>query len=70
MHTYDDNCELEVENILDNFDHYFAIHVINWFFAALIVRDAYILHTWSILDEIIGKIYKHKYINININTNK
>lgn len=54
MHTYDDNCELEWENIWDNFDHYFAIHVINWFCAALIVRDPYILHTWSILDEIIG----------------
>lgn len=54
MHTYDDNCDFEFANIFDNLDHYFAIHLINWFCATLIVRDAYILHTWSILDEIIG----------------
>lgn len=56
MHTYDDNCEFELINLWDNLDHYFAIHVINWFFAALIVRDAYILNFWSILDELIGLI--------------
>lgn len=54
MHTYDDNCELELANILDNLDHYYAIHVVNWFVAALIVRDAYVLHFWSILDELLG----------------
>jgi len=55
MHTYDDNCELEVSNLVDNLDHYFAIHCVNWFVASLIVRDAYVLHFWSILDEILGK---------------
>lgn len=55
MHTYDDNCEFEVSNLVDNMDHYFLIHLINWFCAALIVRDYYLLHFWSILDEIIGK---------------
>ena len=54
MHTYDDNCELEWSNIWDNFDHYYAAHCINWFLAALIVRDPFILHFWSIYDEIIG----------------
>jgi phosphatidylserine synthase 2 len=55
MHTYEENCDFKWENIYDNMDHYFAIHWINWFFAALIVRDYYILHFWSILDELIGK---------------
>ncbi|EAR94564.1 phosphatidylserine synthase (macronuclear) [Tetrahymena thermophila SB210] len=58
-HTYDDNCELEWDNILDNFDHYFQIHLINWFCATLIVRDPYILHTWSILDELIELSAQH-----------
>lgn len=56
FHTYEENCEITLENILDNFDHYYAIHVINWFAAALIVRDYYILHFWSILDELIGTL--------------
>lgn len=54
MHTYDDNCEFQWENLYDNMDHYFAIHLINWFLASLIVRDSLILHVWSILDEILG----------------
>ena len=54
MHTYDDNCELEWSNIWDNFDHYYAIHLINWFAATMIMRDRSILHFWSVLDEIIG----------------
>jgi hypothetical protein len=37
-------------------DHYFVAHWINWFLAAIIVRDYYILHFWSIFDEIIGKL--------------
>jgi len=53
MHTYDDNCQFEWHNIYDNLDHYYAIHCINWFLAALVVRDAYILHFWSILDELL-----------------
>ena len=57
MHTYDDNCEFQFKNIYENLDHYFAIHVINWFVASLIVRDHYVLMTWSIADEIIGRIF-------------
>ena len=56
MHTYDENCDISFQNIYDNLDHYFAIHCINWFAAALIGRDLYILHFWSILDEIIGNV--------------
>mgnify|MGYP002621399242 CR=1 FL=1 len=56
MHTYEENCEFLWENIYDNMDHYFVIHIVNWFFAALVVRDYYILHFWSILDELIGTL--------------
>ena len=55
MHTYDDNCGFEWKNIFENIDHYYFIHCINWFCAALVVRDVYILHFWSILDEILGQ---------------
>jgi phosphatidylserine synthase 2 len=59
MHTYEENCDFEWANLWDNFDHYFLIHVINWFCAALIVRDYYILHFWSIFDEIIELSWQH-----------
>ena len=52
-HTYDDNCELEIANFLDNMDHYFLAHFTNWFLAAVILRDAPLLHFWSVLDEIL-----------------
>lgn len=54
MHTYDDNCEIELDNILDNFDHYYLCHLIMWFLVTFVVRNRIVLHTWSILDEIIG----------------
>lgn len=53
MHTYDDNCEFEWINLWDNIDHYYWGHVINWLLAAFLVRDAWILNIWSILDEIL-----------------
>ena len=46
MHTYDDNCEFEFKNIWDNADHYYAVHLGNWFLASFVIRDAYILHFW------------------------
>lgn len=52
-HTYDDDCTVNFENIIGNMDHYFLIHFINWFLASVILRDAPILHMWSILDEIL-----------------
>jgi len=46
MHTYDDNCEFELKNLWDNVDHYFLVHLVDWFLASLVIRDAYILHIW------------------------
>ena len=59
FHTYDDNCELEVKNILDNLDHYFLLHCINWFIVSWLIRDAWILNTWQIWDEIIELSWQH-----------
>jgi phosphatidylserine synthase 2 len=53
VHTYDDHCELEWANFVDNLDHYYVVHCVNWLFAAFICRDAYILFFWQFLDEII-----------------
>jgi phosphatidylserine synthase 2 len=53
MHTYDDNCEFELHNLWDNVDHYFAIHLIDWYLASMVIRDPYILHLWSIMDEFV-----------------
>jgi phosphatidylserine synthase 2 len=59
MHTYDDNCELEWANIWDNFDHYYVVHLCNWFLASLVIRDTYILHFWHVFDEIIELSLQH-----------
>lgn len=59
MHTYDDNCELTIEGIWDNMDHYFLVHWCNWFLAAFVLRDAYILHFWSIFDEFLELSWQH-----------
>ena len=53
MHTYDDNCEFHWINLWDNADHYFVVHICNWLLASFVIRDAYILHLWSILDEFV-----------------
>lgn len=59
-HTYDDDCTITWFNILDNMDHYFLVHFINWFVAAIILRDAYLLHFWSVLDEILELSAQYK----------
>jgi len=60
FHTYDDDCEVTWANIFDNMDHYFLAHFTNWFLAAVILRDAYILHFWSLLDEILELSAQHR----------
>lgn len=59
MHTYDDHCEFHLSNIWDNLDHYFAVHWCNWYLASFVIRDAYILHLWSFLDEIVELSWQH-----------
>jgi phosphatidylserine synthase 2 len=59
-HTYDDDCEVTWYNIFDNMDHYFLAHFTNWFLAAIILRDAPLLHFWSILDEILELSAQYK----------
>lgn len=59
MHTYDENCEFELANLWDNVDHYFLIHLIDWFLASLVIRDHYILHLWSVMDEFVELSFQH-----------
>ena len=59
MHTYDDNCEFTLENVISNFDHYYVVHLCNWFLASFVIRDAYILHFWHIFDEVIELSAQH-----------
>ena len=42
--TYDDNCELNWENFLDNIDHYYAVHLGNWFLSSFVIRNFWLLH--------------------------
>ena len=59
MHTYDDNCEFEWKNIWDNMDHYYLVHLIDWFLACFVIRDYYVLHFWQVLDEIVELSVQH-----------
>ena len=59
MHTYDDNCELELANIWDNMDHYYLIHWVDWILASLVIRDPYVLHFWQVFDEVIELSLQH-----------
>lgn len=59
MHTYDDNCDLDWSSFFDNFDHYYCVHLGNWFLASFVIRDAYMLHFWQLLDEIIELSVQH-----------
>lgn len=59
MHTYDDHCELTLEAIWNDMDHYFLVHWCNWFLASLVIRDAYILHLWSVFDEFLELSWQH-----------
>lgn len=54
FHTYEENCDWTLENILDNMDHYYLIHLFDWFCCTLIVRDRWIMHMWHVFDEVIG----------------
>jgi phosphatidylserine synthase 2 len=47
------------ENFYDNFDHYYLVHLVNWFLASFVIRDAWILHMWSILDEALELSWQH-----------
>jgi len=55
MHNenYDRDCSLSYENVNHIVDFYFWAHFFNWLAAAIIVKDYYVLHIWSILDELI-----------------
>jgi phosphatidylserine synthase 2 len=59
MHTYDDHCEFTLENMWNDMDHYFIVHWVNWFLAAIVLRDAYICHMWSVLDEFLELSWQH-----------
>lgn len=58
-HTYDDDCDITWENVLSNFDHYYAVHCINWFLSSFVIRDFYILHFWQVLDEFVELSWQH-----------
>ena len=58
-HTYDDNCEFTLANIWDNFDHYYCVHLGNWFLSSFVIRDFYILHFKHVLDEVIELSWQH-----------
>jgi len=59
MHTYDDNCEFEWKNIYDNMDHYYMIHLFNFFLATMVCRNFVVMCIWSVLIELLELSWQH-----------
>jgi hypothetical protein len=53
----DIDCSFQWMEIVEAFK-FFPVHLINWFFAALIARDFAFLHLWSIFDEIVERAFE------------
>jgi phosphatidylserine synthase 2 len=59
MHTYDDNCDLSLQALWDDMDHYYVIHWVDFFLASFVLRDAPLVHMWSILTEFLELTWQH-----------
>lgn len=40
-------------------DHYYVVHWADWFLASFVLRDAWICHLWSVLDEFLELSWQH-----------
>jgi phosphatidylserine synthase 2 len=58
--NYDTNCDdYSWRRFVENMDHYFLCHITNWFMAALVLRNAWLLNIWSVLDEVLELSFGH-----------
>jgi len=60
MHTYGEDCALTFARFWDDIDHYYLVHCLDYFALAILFRDPYICHFWSIYYEIIELSAKHR----------
>ena len=60
MHTYDDECELTLEHLWNDMDHYYLVHRLDYFVLSFLLRDAYILHFWQLFYEVIELSAQHR----------
>ena len=58
-YVYDDACDLNWPNFRSKLDHYYYVHLGDWFLSSFVLRDFYMLHIWSIMDEIIELSWQH-----------
>ena len=54
-----EKCELNKTNFYSAFNIYFASHFFGWIIHGLILRDFAILHTWSVLTEIVEYTFQN-----------
>ncbi len=59
MHTYDDHCEINFENVWSNFDHYYLCHLLGWFVLGFMIRNRFLLHSWGLMDELVELSWQH-----------
>jgi phosphatidylserine synthase 2 len=58
-YVYDDACDFNWPNFRSKLDHYYLVHLGDWFLSSFVLRDFYMLHIWSIMDEIIELSWQH-----------
>ena len=54
MHPYDEFCDFDWEHVSPHVDFFVFFHAIGWFLFSFVIRNRLMLHSLSVLDEIIG----------------
>lgn len=55
--TWQTNCDLSLENFSNKLDRYSASHFMGWILHALLIRDYWVMHFWSILTELVELLF-------------
>lgn len=55
--TWQTNCDLSWVNFNNKLDRYSASHFFGWIFHALLIRDYWTMHFWSILTELVELLF-------------
>ena len=55
--TWQTNCDISAKNLYNKLDRYSASHFIGWIFHALLIRDYWTMHFWSILTELVELLF-------------
>ena len=55
--TWQTNCDLSMKNFSNKLDRYSLSHFLGWIFHALLIRDYWTMHFWSVLTELVELLF-------------